>query len=160
MAQKDYIQDNMPDNVCFGCGPLNPDGLQIKSYVVGEECIAVWESEEKYHGWEQVLNGGILATLIDCHSMATALAAAYRRENRPIGSSPVYRFATGTITVRYHEPTPNDQPITLRARVVSMSGRKAKVKCDVYVDGERTADADVLAVRVFEGEARAESPFH
>ncbi len=150
----------MPNNVCFGCGPLNPDGLQIKSFMEGEQCVATWHSEEKYHGWEKVLNGGILATLIDCHCMATALEAAYRKEDRPIGSSPVYRYATGTITVRYLQPTANNRPITLRAQAVSMRGRKTRVHCDVYVEGERTAEADVTAVRVLEGTPQPESPFH
>lgn len=159
MSGKDYIQDHMPDNVCFGCGTQNPEGLQIKSAMEGDECVARWRSQEKYHGWEKVINGGILATLIDCHSMATALEAAYRAEGRPIGSDPVYRYATGTITVRYHRPTPNDRVIELRARTANMSGRKSQVHCDVFVDGERTAEADVVAVRVFEGEAEEESPF-
>lgn len=159
MAEKTYIQDYMPGNVCFGCGKENPDGLQIKSYMEGDTCVCVWESEEKYHGWENVMNGGVLATLIDCHSMATALEAAYRAEGRPLGSDPVYRYATGEITVRYLKPTPNDQPVTLKAHVVEMEGRKNRVHCDVYSDGEKTAEADVLAVRVFEGEPPAESPF-
>lgn len=159
MTETDYIQLHMPDNVCFGCGTQNPEGLQIQSRMEGDDCVARWQSEEKYHGWEKVINGGILATLIDCHSMATALAAAYRAEGRPVGSDPVYRYATGTISVRYHRPTANDRVIELRARTTHMSGRKSQVHCDVFVDGERTAEADVVALRVFEGEAKEESPF-
>lgn len=159
MNDSAYIQDHMPGNVCFGCGINNPEGLQIKSSRQGEEVVAVWQSQEKYHGWEKVINGGILATLIDCHSMATALDAAYRAEGRELGSQPVYRYATGTITVRYLRPTPNDRPIELRARTISLSGRKARVQCQVFVDGEKTAEADVVGIRVFEGEAEDESMF-
>jgi acyl-coenzyme A thioesterase PaaI-like protein len=142
----------MPNNVCFGCGAQNPDGLQIKSLMEGDVCVAVWHSQEKYHGWQNVLNGGVLATLIDCHSMATALQAAYSAESRPLGSQPIYRYATGTITVRYLKPTPNDRPIRLEARVESMSGRKTRVLCSVTVDGVLTTEADVVAIRVFEAE--------
>lgn len=159
MSNPDYIQNHMPDNVCFGCGTQNPDGLQIKSFMEGETCICRWQSEKKYHGWETVMNGGILATLIDCHSMATALESAYRAEDRPLGSDPVYRYATGTITVRYLKPTPNDKPVELRARVVDMSGRKSRVECEVFSDGVKTAQADVVAVRVFEGDPPENSPF-
>jgi acyl-coenzyme A thioesterase PaaI-like protein len=159
MMEKTYIQDFMPNNVCFGCGSENPDGLHIKSAMEGDECVAVWTSQEKYHGWETVINGGILATLIDCHSMATALSAAYSAEGRAWGSEPLYRYATGTITVRYLKPTPNDRPITLRSRLVDMTGRKSRVHCDVYVEGERTAEADVLAVRVMEGRPEGDTPF-
>lgn len=154
-----YIQDFMPDNVCFGCGTRNPDGLQIKSYAQGSEYVCIWESQEKYHGWQNVLNGGILATLIDCHTMGAALADAYEQENRPWGSEPVYRYATGTITVKYLAPTPNDVPIELRAQIVERSARKTRVHCDVYSQGTKTAEADATAIRVKEGNVRANEAF-
>lgn len=154
-----YIQDHMPGNVCFGCGTSNPDGLQIKTEQIGDEFVCIWESETKYHGWQNVINGGILATLIDCHTMGSALADAYNRENRPWGSDPVYRYATGTITVRYLAPTLNDQPIELRARITGSSDRKTKVHCDVYSNGTVTAEADVVAIRVREGHVKANEAF-
>jgi hypothetical protein len=33
------------------------------------------------------------------------------------------------------------------------------VQCQVFVDGEKTAEADVVGIRVFEGEAEDESMF-
>jgi acyl-coenzyme A thioesterase PaaI-like protein len=156
---REYIQDHMPGNVCFGCGTLNPEGLQIKSFWEGEESICHWQSEEKYHGWQGVLNGGILATVIDCHCTGTALAAAYRAEGRPYGSDPIYRYATGTLTVRYLKPTPNNNPITLRAQVVEMRGRKATIACQVYAGDLQTAEAEGICIRVIEGEPGEDSPF-
>ena len=147
----DYFQDHMPDNVCYGCGTENPHGLQIKSYWEGDEGVCIWHSQEKYQGWPKVLNGGILATLIDCHSMGTALAHAYRLERRSMGSTPIYRYATGTITVRYLKPTRNDRPIELRARVTAVKGRKTTLTCDVFIDGDKTAEASIIAIRVLEG---------
>ena len=155
----EYFQDTMHGNVCFGCGKDNPDGLQIKSYWDGDEAVCIWESEPKYHGWEKVLNGGILATLIDCHCMDTAMAAAYQAENRPLGTDPQYRYATATITVRYIKPTPNDRPIELRARVSSLKGRKASLSCEVFVDGIKTAEAEAVGVRVLEGDPEEGSLF-
>ena len=150
----------MPGNVCFGCGTLNPEGLRIKSFWDGDEAVCIWQSEEKYHGWEQVLNGGVLATLIDCHCMGTALADAYRAEERPMGSEPVYRYATGTITVRYLKPTPNDQPITLSAKVIQRSGCKTVLLCQVSADGHQTAEAEVIGIRVLEGDIATNDLFH
>ena len=158
MAER-CIQEFMPDNVCFGCGTLNPDGLQIHSYLEGDEGVCIWRSQPKYHGWENVVNGGILATVIDCHCMATALATAYKKEGRPLGSEPVYRYATGTITVKYLKPTPNDRPITLKARVVEVSGRKTRLTCEVTVDGVKTTEAEAIAIRVLEGKAAEGSLF-
>lgn len=148
--KKDYFQDHMPGNVCFGCGQDNHEGLQIKSYWEDNEAVCIWHSEEKYHGWKKLLNGGILATVIDCHCMGTAMAAAYRAENRPLNSEPEYRYATGTMTVKYLKPTLNDKPIELRAKVTEIKGRKTVLLCDVWVEGIRTAEASVIAIRVFD----------
>lgn len=159
MKERIYIQDHMPGNVCFGCGTENPDGLQIKSYWEDDESICHWQSDEKHHGWPQVLNGGVLATVIDCHCTGTALAAAYRAEGRPYSSDPVYRYATGTLTVRYLKPTPNETPITLRAQVVEMKGRKSTVTCQVFAEGIKTAEAEGIFIRVVEGAPEEDSPF-
>ena len=74
-------------------------------------------------------------------------------------SEPVYRYATGTLTVRYLKPTPNDRPITLRAQVVEAKGRKTRISCQVYADGEKTAEAEAIAIRVVEGAPEELSPF-
>jgi len=158
MDESKYFQDHMPENVCFGCGH-NPEGLQIKSYWEGEESVCKWESKEKYHGWSELMNGGIMATLIDCHCMGTAMADAYRREGRPLSSKPEYRYATGTLTVKYLKPTPNKR-VELRARVVEVKGRKTVLKCDFYAEnGEKTAEADVVAIRVFDSSETKNSVF-
>lgn len=106
-----------------------------------------------------MLNGGILATLVDCHCMGTALAHAYRLENRPMGSQPVYRYATAKITVRYLLPTRNDLPVTLRAQIVDTKGRWARLVCHAFSDGRKTAEAEVEGIRVLEGEPEADSLF-
>ena len=146
--EKQYFQDYVPGNVCFGCGTLNPDGLHVKSYWEGEEAVCIWESEEKYHGWSGVLNGGILATIIDCHCMNAAMAAAYKSEGRGLDSTPTYRYATGTITVKYLLPTPNEKPIELRTKILEIKGRKVVMSCDAFSEGTKTAQADVIAIRV------------
>lgn len=148
--EKIYFQDHMPGNVCFGCGAENPEGLQIKSFWEGEEAVCIWNSQDKYNGWKNLLNGGILATLVDCHTMGTAMAYAYKSENRSLDTEPEYRYATGTINVRYLKPTPNDKPIELRAQVIEMKGRKTTMKCQVFCEGIQTADCEVIAIRVFD----------
>jgi acyl-coenzyme A thioesterase PaaI-like protein len=149
--EKKYFQDYMDDNVCFGCGIHNAEGLQIKSFWEGEECICNWNSEEKYNGWQNLLNGGVLATLVDCHCMAAATSYAYKLEHeRSWHSEPTYRYATGTMTVKYLRPTPNDKAIQLRAQVIEVKGKKTTVHCTVWVAGVQTAEADVIAIRVFD----------
>ena len=148
---KEYFQDSMHENVCFGCGIHNPEGLQIKSFWEGEEAVCVWQSQEKYHGWAKLMNGGVMATIIDCHCMGTAMAHAYRLENRSLDTSPEYRYATGTLNIKYLKPTPNDIPVELRARVLETKGRKTVMSCDLYSNGVKTAEAEVIGIRVFDG---------
>lgn len=158
MSESKYFQDHMPENVCFGCGH-NHDGLHIKSYWDGEESVCVWNSEEKYHGWRNLMNGGIIAALIDCHCMGTAMADAYKRESRPLNTDPEYRYATGTLTVKYLKPTPNTT-VELRARVVEVKGRKTVLKCDfLSEDGVKSAEADVVAIRVYDSSENKETIF-
>jgi acyl-coenzyme A thioesterase PaaI-like protein len=159
MTERQYFQDFMPGNVCFGCGAENPDGLQIKSFWDGEEAVCIFHSEPKYHGWEKVMNGGILATLIDCHCMGTAMAAAYREEGRTLDSTPYYRYATAEITVRYLKPTPNDRLVELRAQVQKIEKRRTWLTCQVFVDGVNTAEAKAVGVRVLEGQPEEHSIF-
>ncbi len=155
MNKSKYFQDHMPENVCFGCGH-NHEGLQIKSFWEGDESVCQWRSEHKYHGWSDLMNGGIMATLIDCHCMGTAMADAYRRQGRALHSGPEYRYATGTLSVKYLKPTPNTE-VELRAKVVEVKGRKTVLKCDFFSkEGVKTAEADVVAIRVFDGSENAE----
>lgn len=157
---KDYFQDHMPGNVCFGCGAENPDGLQIKSYWEGEEAVCIWHSEERYHGWKHIMNGGILATLIDCHCMGAAMAAAYRAENRNLDSLPEYRYATGTMTVKYLLPTSNLNPVELRAQIREIKGKKVNLSCQVFSAGKQTVEAEVIAIRVADSsQHQANNPF-
>ena len=155
-----YFQDHMPENVCFGCGIHNDEGLHIKSYWEGEEAVCQWNSQEKYHGWANLLNGGVLATIIDCHCMGTAMADAYKREDRSLDSEPVYRYATGTLTVKYLKPTPNDKTIELRTKIIEVKGRKTVMECEAIVEGVVTATAEVIGIRVYDSSNHTgENPF-
>lgn len=159
MEQKS-IQDYMTGNVCFGCGKDNHDGLQIDSYwQENDEIVCIWHSQTKYQGWKGILNGGILASLIDCHCMGAAMAAVYKSENRGLDSQPVYRYATGTLSIRYMRPTPNDKAIELRAKILEIKGKKVTIHCDVWVDGKKTAEANVIAIKVFDSSKESDSPF-
>jgi len=91
--------------------------------------------------------------------MGTAMADAYKRENRSLNTEPEYRYATGTLSIKYLKPTPNTS-VQLRARVIEVSGRKAVLKCDFFSnEGIKTAEADIVAIRVFDSSQEKESPF-
>lgn len=146
----DFFQNHMPENVCFGCGAENHDGLQIKSYWEGDTAVCRWQPEEKHHGWANLLNGGVMATLIDCHCMGTAMAHAYKEENRTMDSEPEYRYATGSMEIKYLKPTSNLIPIELRSRVTEVKGKKTVVSCELISDNNVTVKATVIAIRVYD----------
>lgn len=145
-----YFQDYMQGNICYGCGTENKDGLHVKSYWEGDKAICIWHSQEKYQGWKDLLAGGVLASLIDCHCMGTAMADAYRREDRTLDSEPFYRYATGTMNIKYLKPTPNNIPIRLIAEIVEVKGKKTVLKCEAWSGETKTAESEVIAIRVFD----------
>ena len=105
------------------------------------------------------MNGGIIATLIDCHCMGTAMAEAYRMEDRSLDTLPEYRYATGTLSVKYLKPTPNTK-VQLRAKITEVKGRKTVLSCDFFDEkGNKTAEADVVAIRVFDSSESKASVF-
>jgi acyl-coenzyme A thioesterase PaaI-like protein len=149
--EKPAFQDLIPDNFCYGCGPGNPQGLRLKSTWDGEEAVAEF-TPHPFHaaGPRHVLNGGIIATIIDCHCVCTAIADAYRREGRDLGSEPLVWYATASLQIDYLRPTPIDQPVALRARIVDAGPRKTLLTCVLTAGGEECARGEVLAVRVSE----------
>lgn len=158
--KSDIFQHFMPENVCFGCGIHNPDGLHIHSRWEDEVSVCEWMPEEKYHGWADLLNGGIMATLIDCHCMCTAMADAYCREDRSLDSMPEYRYATGTLNIKYLKPTSSRHLVRLEAKVTEVKGRKTILSCDFYSQGVKTAEAEVIGLRVFDSSQSVENnPF-
>jgi hypothetical protein len=141
------LQDAWAENTCFGCGPANPDGMHLRSTFSedGEALVATFEPTERYSsGAPNVMYGGTVASLIDCHSVWTAGAFAARRENREVRPE----FVTGELSVRFLKPTPLDRPLHLRAWVEGDLGHRTRVHCTVSADDEVTATGEVVTVRV------------
>lgn len=146
------IQEQIGGNACWGCGPLNPQGLQIKSYWHAGEAICSFMPQPQHcAGPPHVVNGGILATIIDCHSVCTAMAALYDAEARAIGSAPLLWCATASLHVEYLRPTPMGVPLRLRARVAAIEGRRVTVECILSAGARECARGSVAAVRVPDG---------
>jgi acyl-coenzyme A thioesterase PaaI-like protein len=144
------IQDCYPDEaaVCYGCGRNNPDGLHIETRWNGEEGVCRFTPGPHHTAFPGFVYGGLIASLIDCHSMGTAIAAAYQAAGRDPGTDPEITYVTGSLTVRYLKPTPTGVELVLRSRVTEMQGKKAIVATSVYADDVEYAKGEVVAVRV------------
>ncbi len=143
------FQDQGSVEHCHGCGADNEQGLRIKSYWDGDEAIATWQAQAHHCGGRKdIVNGGIIATLIDCHSLNLAIAHAYRTEQRAIGSAPRIGYVTAHLNISYLRPTPIGEHLHLRARITRIDGRKTWVTCSVMAGGEICATGEALGVRV------------
>ncbi|MGZ9130267.1 MAG: PaaI family thioesterase, partial [Candidatus Binatia bacterium] len=138
------FQDQGSVHYCHGCGSANEKGLQLKSFWNGKEAIATWRAQPHHCcGTRENLNGGIIASLIDCHSLNLAIAHAYRAEGRAIGSAPRIGYVTANLNVSYRKPTPLQEPIELRAWIRRLEGRKAWVDCTLGSAGVICATGEV-----------------
>ena len=156
-----YFQDHMPENICFGCGSNNHQGLRIKSYWDGQIARCEWMPDPKHQGWKNLLNGGIMATLVDCHCMCTSMAYAYRNEDRSLDSEPLYRYATGTMHLRYLKPVFSNAAIHLEAEVLTTQGKKTTLRCLLKSKNIVHLEAEVIAIRVYDSNQPQEnSPFN
>lgn len=149
-VMEEAIQDLLgPENHCHGCGPNNELGFRLKSFREGEKYICKYTPKpHQCAGLTTVLNGGVIASLIDCHSVGSAMADAYLRENREIGSLPKIWYVTATLQVNYLKPTPISNEVLLVARIDKSEGRKTWVNAELSSNGILCATGDVLAIRI------------
>ena len=150
MMNEKAFQDYYPEQMshCYGCGRMNEQGLQIKSYWDGEESVCIFRPRPYHIAMPGYVYGGLLASLIDCHGTGTASAAAYRAENRAMDTEPPLRFVTASLHVDYLRPTPLDADLELRGRVKEIKGRKVVVSITLSARNEICARGEVVAVKV------------
>ena len=144
MGESQSLQERYaPASTCFGCGPANAKGLRIRSFVEGDVTVAEWTPEPHHEAFPGILNGGIIGTLMDCHSNWTA---AYHLMRRAGAETP-----PGTVTadyaVRFLRPTPGNGPVRVTARIADSSEDRITL--------DEGADAQALRVRRSAAEARA-----
>ncbi len=158
MVQKAF-QDYYPDHTshCYGCGRLNEHGLQIKSYWDGDETVCRFDPRPYHTAIPGYVYGGLIASLIDCHSTGTAAAAMYHAENRAMDTEPPFRFVTASLKVDFLRPTPIDTTIEVRAKVKEIKGRKVALELTLSAKGEVCARGEVVAVQMPENLASAKS---
>ena len=142
------LQDRYaPENRCFGCGPANEKGLRIKSMPAGDEVVCTWTPERHHEAFDNMLNGGICGTLLDCHSNWTAAWHLMKARGAEVPPCTV----TAEFHVKLRRPTPTDGPLELRARVVESDGDRARVEATLSARGELTATCRGTFVAVEEG---------
>ncbi len=123
---------NMPifDDYCFACGARNPIGIRMQVKYL--EDIAAAESilalPKEFQGWQEVIHGGILATLLD-----------------EIMMHAIWHFAGAGVTlgidVQFRQPLAPAEMILVRGRITETKGRRLKAKGEII----RQADNRLIA---------------
>jgi len=132
MPDKSLQEQYAPQNSCFGCGPANARGLHIRSFAKGDEVVAEWRPEPYHAAFPGVLNGGVIGTLLDCHSNWTA--AWHLMKQSGVETPPC--TVTAEFHVKLRRPTPTDGPVTLVARVAESSDDRAVIDAELRANGE------------------------
>ena len=149
------VQDDYPADFshCFGCGSRNAEGHRIRSFEDGEEAVARFTPGPSQVAVPGFVYGGLIASLVDCHAMATASAAARRAEGGATGPGSAPRFVTASLKVEYLRPTPAGPTLEVRARAREVTGRKVIVDARVLAGGVEVVRGEVVAVRMPESMA-------
>ncbi len=144
------VQDYYPEEFshCYGCGRLNMDGHQIKSYLDGDETVAHYNPEPYHIAVPGFVYGGLIASLVDCHGTGTAAIASYAAEGRDFDTKPSFRFVTASLQVDFLKPTPLGAELEIRGKVVERRGRKVISEITVSANGIITARGKVVAVQM------------
>ena len=145
---KKAIQDRYaPNSICFGCGPANKEGLQIKSYRTDDGLEMEFECEEKHQAFPGVINGGIIGALLDCHGNWTAAMAIMDRNGLDAPQCTV----TARYEVKLKRPTPLGPTLKLQSRVLALQDDRAEVIIELKANEKTCATGRGLFVAVEEG---------
>ena len=146
LAFQDYYPEHLAH--CYGCGRLNEHGYRIKTYWDGDESVTRFDPAVFHTAIPGFVYGGLLASLIDCHSTGTAAAAMYRAEGREMDTLPAFRFVTGSLAVRYNAATPLGPALEIRGRVTEIKGRKVTIASTLYSGLQTTVTGEVVALQM------------
>lgn len=105
---------------CFVCGENNPHGLKIKFQVDRQKQTiqTLFTVDSIYQGWDGIVHGGILATLLD-EAMANLV---YELGLNGIAAS---------LEVRFKKPAPILQPLRIFGEIIEVHKKLVKAKSSI-----------------------------
>lgn len=126
------------DGHCFGCGQLNPDGLQLSFSPVGDGTSeAFYEVPARFQSWAGMAHGGIVSLMLD-----EAVGWAAWHAGHP--------GVTGRLSVSLRRPLKLGERVRIAGRVESV--RRTLVYVTALVENasdlSRVADATATLVEV------------
>ena len=137
-AEPSLQQRYAPNNACFGCGPVNEQGLRIGSFPSVDDpdtVICDWQPAVRHEAFPGMLNGGIIGALLDCHMNWAATWHLMRRDGLPAPPCTV----TAEFAVTMRRPTPTAGPVHIKARAVESQADRVTVEASLEAGGKTCA---------------------
>jgi acyl-coenzyme A thioesterase PaaI-like protein len=133
------IQESLyPDLTCFGCGHANPDGFHLKSFRDGDISVAQFTPRPEHDNGFGFVNGGIITTVLDCHTAAVVMWEARQRGWEAENGAPA-PFITAGLEVKFLRPTPLGPALSLRAEPERISESEIVVNAELLFDEKQRA---------------------
>ena len=118
---------------CIGCSPHNPIGIKLEFWDDGESIVSFWQPRPEFMGWENVLHGGIQATLLD---EIAAWVVYTKCETAGV---------TAELQVKYKKTVyTNKGKVTIKGRLLEKNRRMALILAQLFdADNQLCAEAHV-----------------
>ncbi len=120
---------------CFGCGSGNTTGLQLDGFTVdGAQVTAPFRPEPRFAGFEGIVHGGVLATVLDEISAWSAMLTEG------------VLVLTASLDIRYHKKAIVGEHFTLAGTVTERRGRRLSIEGKVLAGTEIVAHSQGVFV--------------
>ena len=136
-----------PSSICFGCGPANKEGLNIRSFRSESGLEMEFEPSNEHQAFPGMINGGIIGTLLDCHGNWTAAIALMDKS----GDSEPPCTVTASYSIKLRRPTPFGPTLRVTGEVTSIGDNSANVKMSLMAEDKVCATGEGVFVAVTEG---------
>lgn len=126
------------NNWCFACGEKNPMGLKLTFREEGETYCTTFRAGLEHQGYNGVVHGGIVSTLLD-EVMARYIYAKG------------FQAVTAKLEIRFRQPTPIQEELRITANIVSQKRNLYELKGQITLpDGTVTAEGKAVVAVVEE----------
>jgi acyl-coenzyme A thioesterase PaaI-like protein len=139
MTRQDGFKRQPNSRHCFVCGLESPVGLKLRFSDNGiDEVRAVFTVNDVYQGYPGVVHGGVVAAMLDEAAGRTVMI-----------TDPNRFMMTAKIEIKYRQPVPTEQPLTLVGHLTKDRGRVAQAHGEVRLpDGSVAAEADLMLIEI------------
>ncbi|WP_052296082.1 PaaI family thioesterase [Thermodesulfobium narugense] len=106
------------DDWCFACGRANPLGLRLEISQDNEGVFTTFQFQKNHQGWNNIVHGGIISTLLDELSTWAAVKLGHN-------------VVTAQLIVKFKKPITIGTYVRVFAKVTEDKGRLIYAKSQI-----------------------------